>query len=45
MDAGGEFDGYNADITRCWPVNGRFTKAQRQVYQAVLDVQKACIEV
>lgn len=45
MDAGGEFDGYNADITRCWPVNGRFTPAQKRVYQAVLDVQQACIEV
>ncbi|TIB67234.1 hypothetical protein E3Q06_04252 [Wallemia mellicola] len=45
MDAGCEYHGYNSDITRTWPVNGRFTQPQRDLYQAVLNVEKACIKL
>ena len=44
IDAGAEDKGYAADITRTFPVNGRFTSRQRDVYQIVLETQKACIE-
>jgi len=44
IDAGGEIDNYAADITRTFPVNGRFSEAQRAVYQVVLDAQYAAIE-
>jgi Xaa-Pro aminopeptidase len=44
IDAGAEYKGYAADITRTFPVNGRFTPAQREVYDVVLDVQLQCIE-
>ena len=44
IDAGAEFQGYASDITRTFPVNGKFTKAQREVYDVVLDVQLQCIE-
>ena len=43
MDAGCEYYGYASDITRTWPVNGRYTPAQRALYEAVLDVQKSII--
>lgn len=44
IDAGAEYDGYAADITRTFPVNGRFSDAQRDVYAIVLSAQKAAIE-
>jgi Xaa-Pro aminopeptidase len=44
IDAGAQYKGYASDITRTFPVNGRFTKAQREVYDVVLDVQLECIE-
>ena len=44
IDAGAEYNGYAADITRTFPINGKFTKAQRDVYDVVLDVQEKCIE-
>jgi len=44
IDAGSEYRGYAADITRSWPVSGNFTEAQRSLYQIVLDSQKAAIE-
>jgi Xaa-Pro aminopeptidase len=44
VDAGAHFQGYASDITRTFPVNGRFTKAQREVYDIVLDVEMACLE-
>jgi Xaa-Pro aminopeptidase len=44
MDAGCEYHGYASDITRTWPINGRFTKAQRQLYEAVHRVQTSCIQ-
>jgi Xaa-Pro aminopeptidase len=40
MDFGCEYGGYASDLTRSIPVNGRFTKRQRDVYNAVLRVQK-----
>lgn len=44
VDAGGEFDGYTADVTRTWPVSGRFSPLQRQAYEIVLDAQRVAIE-
>lgn len=43
MDAGGEYFDYSSDITRTWPTNGKFTPAQRTVYEAVLRTQKRVI--
>jgi Xaa-Pro aminopeptidase len=43
IDAGCELDGYAADITRSFPVNGRFSGAQRAVYDVVLAAQRAAI--
>jgi len=43
IDAGGEFEGYAADITRTYPVNGRFTPPQRELYELVLAAQAAAI--
>ncbi|WP_287124493.1 Xaa-Pro aminopeptidase [Chromohalobacter sp.] len=39
IDAGGEFDLYAGDITRTFPVNGRFSPAQRELYDLVLEAQ------
>lgn len=44
IDAGAENRGYAADITRTFPVNGKFTRRQRDVYQVVLAAQKSCID-
>jgi Xaa-Pro aminopeptidase len=43
-DAGCEHDCYASDITRTFPVSGRFTPAQRAVYEVVLDAQTAAID-
>lgn len=43
IDAGCELDGYASDITRTFPINGKFTAAQREVYQLVLAAQTAAI--
>jgi Xaa-Pro aminopeptidase len=43
IDAGCEVDGYAADITRTFPVNGRFNAAQKTVYEIVLAAQRAAI--
>ncbi len=45
MDFGAEYANYNADMTRSIPVNGRFTKRQRDVYDAVLRVMKAATKL
>jgi len=44
IDAGAEYDYYAADITRTFPVNGHFSRAQRKLYQVVLNAQYAAIE-
>ncbi|MDH3320097.1 MAG: aminopeptidase P N-terminal domain-containing protein [Betaproteobacteria bacterium] len=43
IDAGCELEGYAADITRTFPVNGRFSGAQREVYEIVLAAQRAAM--
>jgi len=43
IDAGCEFDGYASDITRTFPVNGRFSPAQKAVYELVLAAQAEAI--
>lgn len=43
IDAGCELDYYASDITRTFPVGGRFSTPQRQLYQLVLDAQEAAI--
>jgi len=43
IDAGAEFDFYASDVTRTFPVNGRFSADQRALYQLVLDAQLAAI--
>jgi Xaa-Pro aminopeptidase len=45
IDAGCNYEGYSSDITRTFPINGKFTSAQREVYDVVLEVQLACIEL
>jgi len=44
IDAGCELDGYASDITRTFPVNGRFSAAQREVYEIVLAAQRAAMD-
>lgn len=44
-DIGAEWDNYSADITRTIPSNGKFSKAQTEIYQLVLEAQKAAIDV
>jgi Xaa-Pro aminopeptidase len=43
IDAGCELDGYASDVTRTFPVNGRFSGPQREVYEIVLAAQRAAI--
>jgi Xaa-Pro aminopeptidase len=43
LDAGSEFDCYASDVTRTWPVGGRFSPAQRSVYSLVLQAQHRAI--
>ena len=44
FDLGAQWNLYNADITRTFPVNGKFTDRQKEVYEAVLRVNKAVIK-
>lgn len=44
IDAGFEYSGYSSDFTRTYPANGKFSKIQASVYQAVLNAQKQVIE-
>ena len=44
IDAGCEFDSYASDISRTYPVNGRFSGAQKQLYEIVLAAQAAAID-
>lgn len=41
MDVGAEYEHYTADVTRTFPVNGKFTKEQAEIYQIVYDAQEA----
>jgi Xaa-Pro aminopeptidase len=43
VDAATSFDHYSADVTRTFPVNGRFTPEQREVYQIVREAQEAVV--
>lgn len=45
MDVGAEYANYNADMTRTIPVNGRFTDRQKQVYNAVIKVQREALQM
>lgn len=45
FDVGAEYGNYNADMTRVIPVNGKFSKRQRQVYDAVLRVKNEATEL
>ena len=44
IDAGAEYDFYAGDITRTFPVNGKFTPSQKALYTIVLNAQKAAID-
>ncbi len=44
VDAGCELDGYASDITRTFPINGRFTGPQRELYEIVLAAQEQAID-
>ncbi|AAP96224.1 Xaa-Pro aminopeptidase [[Haemophilus] ducreyi] len=44
IDAGAEFAYYASDITRTFPINGKFSLAQREIYQLVLDAMKAATQ-
>ena len=44
FDLGYSYNGYNADVSRTYPVNGKFTELQRNIYEAVLNCNKAVIE-
>jgi Xaa-Pro aminopeptidase len=43
IDAAASYDHYSADITRTMPVNGKFTQAQKDIYQLVRDAQEAYV--
>lgn len=43
VDAGAEYGYYTGDITRTYPTNGKFTAAQKKLYEGVLKVQKECV--
>ena len=42
-DCGAEYHNYASDVTRTYPVNGKFSEPQRKIYQLVLNAQNACI--
>jgi Xaa-Pro aminopeptidase len=44
IDAGAEYEGYAADITRSWPIGGVFSEAQKEIYEIVLDAQEKAID-
>ena len=45
VDAGAEYKGYASDITRTFPINGRYSQAQREIYDLVLKAQMSCVEM
>jgi len=44
LDMGAEYDGYATDITRSYPINGKFTADQKMVHDAVVDAQQSVIK-
>ena len=44
MDFGADLDHLGMSVARTWPINGKFAKDQREVYEIVLEVEKACLE-
>ncbi|KAI6202753.1 hypothetical protein M3Y94_00476900 [Aphelenchoides besseyi] len=44
IDAGAFFRGYCSDITRCFPISGRFSPAQRELYEALYSIQEECLD-
>ena len=45
VDAGAEYGGYITDISRTWPVSGRFSAPQRDLYTLLLNVQRSCVSL
>jgi Xaa-Pro aminopeptidase len=45
LDVGAEYGNYNADLTRTIPVNGKYTKRQKDVYNAVLRIQREAMKL
>lgn len=45
LDAGAEYKGYASDITRTFPINGRFSPAQKEIYDLVLKAQVSCVDM
>ena len=45
VDAGAEYQGYASDITRTFPISGKFSAAQREIYDLVLETQMSCIDM
>ncbi|NMM47830.1 aminopeptidase P family protein [Marinigracilibium pacificum] len=45
MDLGAEYHGYTADVTRTIPVNGKFSKEQKQIYDLVYEAQEAAMAI
>ena len=44
VDVGAEFEEYTADITRTYPVGGKFSPRQREIYDIVLEAQEAALK-
>lgn len=44
VDAGAEYQGYCGDITRTYPVSGKFSEAQRELYEVVLQTNEKCLQ-
>lgn len=44
IDAGAEWKQYTSDVTRCFPINGKFTKEHREIYETVLDMQNQAMK-
>ena len=45
VDAGAEYQYYSSDITRTFPINGKFSKIQKNLYEKVLNIQKSLIKI
>lgn len=44
IDAGAEWRNYTSDVTRCFPISGKFTKEHREIYETVLEMQSVVME-